>query len=275
MNTQAGSHSVAPNATPPVGAAQGRDLRSIEALVFLTAWFVSVVLAVLPDAKFRLLGLKLHEMYFERLAGKLHSSAIMPEKSVAVHVICAVPESPDRLMVGIVQLTLGGGSAIPESCTCCGLPPALSATFNIAVSEPIERLGVNVTLIGQLVPAATVVPHDGLDCAKSVAFAPEMLMPNPVPLRPSGALPELESVTVWAAEDVPDGCAAKAREVGLKLAIGAAAETVRGKFAEFELPTESLTVTVTVKFPSTVGVPERTPPGDIVNPAGCSVAVHV
>ena len=96
-------------------------------------------------------------------------------------------------------------------------------------------------------------------------------MPNPVPLRPSGALPELESVTVWAAEDVPDG----SKQEGLKLAIGAAAETVRGKFAEFELPTESLTVTVTVKFPSTVGVPERTPPGDIVNPAGCSVAVHV
>ena len=204
------------------------------------------MLAVLLDAKFRLLGLKLHEMYFERLAGRLHSSAIMPEKSVAVHVICAVALSPDRVTVGMVQLTLGGGSAIPESCTCCGLPLAVSFTFSVAVSEPAERLGVNLTLITQLDPAATLVPH-GLVCEKSVAFGPVILMPVPVML--SAALPVFESVTVCGAEAVPDGCAAKAREVGLKLAIGAAGATVRGKFAEFELPAESLTVTVTVKFP--------------------------
>ena len=54
-------------------------------------------------------------------------------------------------MVGIVQLTLGGGSAMPKTRTCCGVPLALSATFSVAVSEPTERLGVNVTLIGQLV----------------------------------------------------------------------------------------------------------------------------
>jgi hypothetical protein len=173
-NTQPGSHSTAPKATPPDDSAQGRDFRSSKAL--WTAWMVSVVLAVLLDAKFRLLGLKLHVMYCVRLAGRLHSSAMVPVKSVAVHEICAVPESPDRLMVGMVQLTLGGGSAIPESCSCCGVPLALSATFNVAVSDPAERLGVNFTLITQLPPAATLVPH-GLVCEKSVAFAPEILMP--------------------------------------------------------------------------------------------------
>ena len=160
----------------------------------------------MPDVKFRLLGLKLHVMYFDRLAGRLQSSAMVPVKSVAVHVICAVPESPDRLMVGMVQLTLGGGSAIPESCTCCGLPPALSATFNVAVSEPVERLGVNVTLIAQLLQLLRSCRMIGC-CAKSVAFAPEILMPNPVPLRLSGAFPVLVSVTVCAADCVPDACA--------------------------------------------------------------------
>ena len=78
---------------------------------------------------------------------------------------------------------------------------------------------MNVTLITQLLPAATLVPQ-GLVCEKSVAFGPEMLMPDPVML--SAALPVLDSVTVCAAEAVPDGVAAKAREAGLRLAMGAA-----------------------------------------------------
>ena len=83
----------------------------------------------------------------------------VPVKSVAVQVICAVPASPLRVIVGTVQLTLGGGRAITDSCTCCGLPLALSGTLKIAVSDPAERLGVNVTLIAQLPPAATLEPH--------------------------------------------------------------------------------------------------------------------
>jgi hypothetical protein len=263
-NAQAGSQSAAPKATPEEDTVQGRDFRSREA--DWTGWIVSVVLAVILDAKFRLLGLKLHVTYADRLAGRLHSSAMVPVKSVAVHVICFVPESPDRLMVGIVQLTLGGGSAIPDSCTCCGVPLALSATFNVAVSGPAERLGVNVTLIAQLLPVATAVPHDGLVCEKSVAFAPEILMPIPVML--SGALPVFDSVTACAAEAVPDGCAVKAREVGLRLAIGAGAVTAREKTAEKLRPFESLTIAVTENIPATVGVPERTPAVDIFSPEG-------
>jgi hypothetical protein len=55
---QAGSHSTAPKATPPVVAAQGRDFRTRDAL--WASWIVRVVLAVFEVAKFRLLGPKLH-----------------------------------------------------------------------------------------------------------------------------------------------------------------------------------------------------------------------
>jgi len=184
-----------------------------------------------------------------------------------------VPESPDSLIVGMVQLTLGGGSAIPKSCTCCGLPLALSGTFNVAVSEPAERLGVNLTLITQLLPTGTLVPH-GLVCEKSVAFAPEI--PIPVPVMLSAALPVLDKVTVCAAEAVPDACAVKAREPGLKLAIGAGGVTVRGDCAKTLLSSESVTVTVTKKSPSAVGVPEMTPVLVLMlRPAGCPVRLQV
>lgn len=207
-NAQAGSHSTVPKATPPVGAAHGQDFRSRDAP--WTCWMVRVVLAVLLDAKFRLLGLKLHVMYCDRLAGRLHSSAMVPVKSVAVHVICAVPESPDRAMVGMLQLTLGGGSAIPVSPTCC--VPALSDAFNVAVSDPAERLGANVTLIVQLLVGATPVPQV-LVCKKSAAFAPEILIPEML----SALLPGLDSVTVCGAEVVPDACGRKIREAGLRM----------------------------------------------------------
>jgi len=84
----------------------------------------------------------------------------VPVKSVAVHVICAVVVAPEKVTVGIVQLTLAGGSAIPESGTCCGVPLAMYATFNSAATMPDGgEIGVNVTLIGQLLPGATLVPH--------------------------------------------------------------------------------------------------------------------
>jgi hypothetical protein len=271
-NAQVGSHSTAPRATPPEVTAQDRDLRSSDAL--WADWIVSVVLAwVTLDEKTRLLGLKLQVMYCDKLAGRLHSSAMVPVKSVAVQVICTVAESPDKGTVGMLQLTPGGGSAMPESCTCCGLPLALSATFNVAVSDPAERLGVNLTLITQLPPAATLVPQ-GLVCEKSVAFGPKI--PMPVPLMLSAALPVLDSVTVCAAEAVPDACAEKANEPGLKLAIGAGGVTVRGDCAKTLLLSESVTVTVTRKSPSAVGVPEMTPVLELMtSPEGCPVMLQI
>ena len=129
---------------------------------------------------------------------------------------------------------------------------------------------MNFTLIRQLLPAAKLAPQ-GLVCEKSAAFAPAILMPVML----SAAFPGLDSVTGCAAEAVPDGCAAKVSEVVLKLAIGAAAVTVREKFAETTRAAESLTDTMTAKVPDAVGVPERTPVnGEMLKPAGRPVALQ-
>ena len=50
---------------------------------------------------------------------------------------------------------------------------------------------------------------------------------------------------------------------------------MREKITEFVLADESRTVTLTKKIPATVGVPESTPPGDMLSPAGSPVALHV
>jgi hypothetical protein len=65
----------------------------------------------------------------------------------------------------------------------------LSVIVNVALSAaPV--LGVNVTLIVQFAPDATLVPQV-LVCAKSVAFVPEMA----IPVTASEAVPVLLSVT--------------------------------------------------------------------------------
>ena len=210
----------------------------------------------------------------DKVDGRLHSRAMVPVKSVAVQVNVAVPASPERVIGGKVQLTLAGGRAMPESVTCCGLPLALSGTLNVAVSDPTERLGVNVTLMTQLPPAATVVPH-GLVCAKSAAFVP--VIPMPVPVMFSAAPPVLDSVTVCAAEVVPDTCDAKLSDVRFRLAIGIA-DMVMEKLAEAVLPVESVTVMVTAKGEpaAVVGVPETTPVVMLMpSPAGSPVALQV
>ncbi len=56
----------------------------------------------------------------------------------------------ERLTIGIVP--------VPESVTVCGLLPALSETVIAPVLSP-ATVGVNVTLIVQLAPAATELPQ--------------------------------------------------------------------------------------------------------------------
>ncbi len=93
-----------------------------------------------------------------------------------------------RLAIGPLAVSV----TMPVSDTFCGLPLALSTTFNVAVYEPAERtLGLNVTLITQLLSAATLVPHV-LVCEKSAPpLDSKMLMPVPVML--SGAFRVRES----------------------------------------------------------------------------------
>jgi len=51
-----------------------------------------------------------------------------------------------------------GGAPVPLKLTVCGVPLALSAMERDALSVPVAP-GVNVTLIVQLAPAATLVPQ--------------------------------------------------------------------------------------------------------------------
>ena len=59
---------------------------------------------------------------------------------------------------------------VPERLTDCGLPLALSVMLTEAVRLPLAA-GVNVTLMVQLAPAATELPHV-LVWAKSLALVP-------------------------------------------------------------------------------------------------------
>jgi hypothetical protein len=58
-----------------------------------------------------------------------------------------------------------GATPVPVKATVCGLPLALSFTVSVPVLAPVA-VGVKVTSIVQLAPAATLAPHV-LVCAKS------------------------------------------------------------------------------------------------------------
>ena len=88
---------------------------------------------------------------------------------------------------------------VPLNVACCGLPPPSSLTETSAVRLPFTR-GLNVTLMKQLAPEATLLPHV-LVSAKSPAAAPVMAMP----LIFSVTLPLLVSVTFLARLLVPTG----------------------------------------------------------------------
>ena len=65
---------------------------------------------------------------------------------------------------------MAGATAVPVRPTVWGLPVALSLIISEAVRVPVA-VGVKVTLIVQLEPAATEEPHV-LVWAKSALFAP-------------------------------------------------------------------------------------------------------
>jgi hypothetical protein len=58
----------------------------------------------------------------------------------------------------LAGLTVTGTTPLPVKETVCGLLFALSLTVSVPVREPVV-VGVNVTLIVQLAPAASEVPH--------------------------------------------------------------------------------------------------------------------
>jgi hypothetical protein len=93
--------------------------------------------------------------------------------TVAV-VFAAVPAAMLTLVGNAVTVKSGLVDVpVPVSVAVCGLLASLSATLNVAVMSP-AAFGVNVTLIVQLAPAASVAPH-ALVCAKEDADAPARL----------------------------------------------------------------------------------------------------
>ena len=107
---------------------------------------------------------------------------------------------PKLRLVG-VSVTPGAEIVpVPESATLCGLPVALSTIVTLALRLPVAE-GVKVTLIAQLLPAASVLGLIGhvFVWAKSPAFVPLTAML----VIASAAVPLLVSVTDFAALVVP------------------------------------------------------------------------
>src|SRR5438477_213974 len=111
-----------------------------------------------------------------------------------------------------------GAVPFPLSGNVWGLPPASSATDSVPVRAP-KAVGVKVTLIEQLTPAAKVVGivclHDALPivAAKSPEAAKEVIV--------KAAVPVLVSVTVTDALMVASGWLPKPRFVGANPTAGA------------------------------------------------------
>lgn len=84
-----------------------------------------------------------------------------------------------------------------------------------AVRDPLA-VGLNVTLIEQFAPAATLVPHVVV-WEKSLLFAPVTAMELIV----SGAFPLLLSATCCAALVVPTACVMNVSEAGARATEGA------------------------------------------------------
>ena len=96
-----------------------------------------------------------------------------------------------------------GATPVPVRLTASGLSPALSVIVTAAFHAPMA-LGVKVTVIAQLAPAAKVPVALPLEmqlffCAKSEPFGPVMLMAVML----SVALPVLVRIALWAVLVVP------------------------------------------------------------------------
>jgi hypothetical protein len=104
-----------------------------------------------------------------------------------------------------------GGTPVPLRATEAGPPAALLATLRVPARAPVV-VGVNVTLIVQLAPGASVAPQ-ALVCEKSPDAA--------IVIAFKLALPLFLSVTVFAALVVPLTWLANASAVGLSVATGA------------------------------------------------------
>src|SRR5262245_21022195 len=154
------------------------------------------------------------------------------------------------MLVGASVTAGAGATPVPLSPTVCGLPAALDEMLTVAVRAP-AAVGVNVTEIVQLAPAASVAGLSGqlLSWAKSPALAPA----SPMLEITSGARPEFVNVTLCAALVVPTSWLPKPRLVGDRLTAGVVPVPLSGTVCG--LPTAlSLMLTLAVRLPAADGV---------------------
>ena len=136
--------------------------------------------------------------------------------------------------VTLAGVNAAGAPPVPDSGTVCGLFAALSLIVSVPVSTPTP-VGVKVTLIWQVFPAASVLPQAFAlaACAKGPLIV--MLLMSSV------ALPVLLTVMVFAAPVSPHTTLPQVREVGDSVTAGPA-------LLEF---TVRLSEVVFVKLPDT------------------------
>jgi hypothetical protein len=166
------------------------------------------------------------------LAPQVFVSVKSPDAAIDVMDKAAVPElitvtacaallvpSACEAKVRLVAESVTAGAVTPEvvpvplKAAVWGEPLALSVTVRVPVRAP-AAVGVKVTEIVQLAPAATLVPQL-LVSAKSPDAAIELSV--------RAAWLELVSFTACAVLDVPVVCEAKVRLVGDSVAVGVAA----------------------------------------------------
>lgn len=125
-----------------------------------------------------------------------------PKNAVPPGVAVPVVEPPEGTVIVTGELL-----PVPLKVTFCGLPVALSATFNVAVRVPLA-LGANNTLIWQYSPPARVpvglhiIPEFGKGTPKSLAFVPVTVKPAKVTV----AVPLFTTVTLIGELVVPTFC---------------------------------------------------------------------
>jgi hypothetical protein len=133
----------------------------------------------------------------------------------------------------------------PARLTCCGLPAALSVTLSIA-ARVLDAVGLKVTRMMQLAPAANELPHLGY-CAKSAASVPVIAMPVTVNV----VDPTLLSVTIWAGLVAPMPTAPKLRLKGESRTV----VPIPTRLTFCGLPAAlSVTLSIAVRVPDTVGL---------------------
>ena len=148
--------------------------------------------------------------------------------------------------VALPGVNATGGMPVPESGTVCGLFAALSVSVMLPVRNP-SWVGVNVTLIMQLAPAASVLPQGFVLVAAAKSPLITMLLMFRV------ELPVFATVTLLAVVFVPTTVLANTSDVGVRVTTGPLAVTVRViVVVGFKLPDVPVIVTVDVPVAAVV-----------------------